>query len=201
MLYNIGKGGETMDDELMIELDDLDLEKPTVGGKIATVLPLSVPMTPTLPTAIDYRGELELTKDAKALFDFSKTGLSPLQQLYILGFAVRGTRTGACRLAGIPYKVVDKWAENDEFNEALQNAVDTVRDSLEEELLARAMNGSDKLLLEAVKAMKPEKYNKKQADVNINGTMVHTWADLARQAISVGSSAPAIDVSYTEEDE
>jgi hypothetical protein len=57
------------------------------------------------------------------------------------------------------------------------------------------MNGSDKLLLEAVKASKPEKYNKKQSDVNISGTMVHTWADLAKQA---AEPKVVVDTKYEE---
>ena len=190
-----------MDDELMIELDDLDidlpLDAPSVPGKMTASLPMVAPMSATMPPPVYYRGEVELTKDAGALFDFSKTKLSPLQQVYIIGFATRGTRAGACRLANIPYSVVTKWMEIDEFVAALQNAVEVVRDSLEEELMNRAMNGSDRLLLEAVKASKPEKYNKKQSDININGTMVHTWADLARQA----ASPPAIEGTYTEAEE
>jgi hypothetical protein len=81
----------------------------------------------------------------------------------------------------------------------LQNAVEIVRDSLEEELLRRAMNGSDRLLLEAVKASKPEKYNKKQADINVNGTMVHTWADLAKQVNAMPAHG-AIEGDVVEED-
>lgn len=192
-----------MEDELLIELDDdLDLtfEDRSVPGKVAMSLPLTSPtIAPALMT-MDFKAELELTKDAGTLFDFSKTKLTPLQQIYIVGFATKGTRKGACTFAGIPYGVVSKWMENDEFCEALQSSVDVVRDTLEEELLMRAMNGSDKLLLEAVKASKPEKYNKKQSDVNINGTMVHTWADLAKQATGVGSapSTPTIDSTYEE---
>lgn len=188
----------------MIELDDTDLEfkdEDTVPGKVGKALPMVAPALSSMPVAMDYRGEIELTKGAERLFDFSKTTLSPLQQMYIIGFATRGTKKGACQLAGITYGVVTKWMENEEFSEALQSAVDVVHDSLEEEFLARAMNGSDRLLLEAVKASKPDKYNKKQSEVNVSGTMVHTWADLAKQAISVSpSSTPVIEGSYTEEE-
>lgn len=189
-----------LDDELMIELDDIDLELDVaVPGKVAKALPLTTPTIAPAPTGIDYREEVELTRDAGTLFDFGKTTLSPVQQMYIIGFAAKGTRKGACQLAGVPFSVVKKWMEDDEFSEALQNAVDIVRDSLEEELLSRAMSGSDRLLLEAVKAMKPEKYNKKQSDVNITGNVVHTWADLAKQAM--GHSGRLIEGSYEEVEE
>lgn len=199
------KGGDNMDDELEIELDDIDLGElsltPDIPGKVAPSLPLVTPTTPTsMPTTMDYRKELIMVADAKKLFDFSRTKLTPIQQMYIIAFATRGTKRGACELAGgIPYNTVSKWMENNEFVEALQNAVEIVRDSLEEELLRRAMDGSDKLLLEAVKAAKPEKYNKKQSDVNITGNVVHTFADLAKMA--VGSGATPIEVTYTEEDD
>lgn len=191
----------TMDDELYFELDD-----EPVSGKVAKSLPLVTPasMRPDVMSAasmvtVDYREELKLTAEPESLFDFKDTKLSPIQQMYIMGYAVKGTRKGACQMLNIPYSVVSKWMEDEEFVSALQNAVEIVKDSLEEEVMRRAMNGSDKLLIEAMKACKPEKYNKKQADVNINGTMVHTFADLAKMA-SVGSGEPPIDVTYKEEE-
>lgn len=169
-------------DDLFLEIEDEDdfgLEVKSAPAPVR-IGGIGVPMV----EPVDYRGAVELTGDAKRLFDFSKTTLSPVQQLYIIAYATRGTKKGACELAGVPFHVVNKWMDNKEFSDALQNAVDIVRDSLEEELIRRAMNGSDRLLLEAVKASKPEKYNKKQAEVNVNGTMVHTWADLAKQVHS-----------------
>lgn len=187
-------------DELEIEIDScLELVDIELPGKVSASLPLVTPtIAPSLPVAIEYRAELELTKDAGSLFDFKGTKLSPIQQLYIIAFATKGTRKGACAVAGIPYHVVNAWMENDEFTLALQNAVEIARDSLEEELLRRAMDSSDKLLLEAVKASKPEKYNKKQSDVNITGNVVHTFADLAKMAVGAGS--PPIEVTYKEEE-
>ncbi len=181
-----------MDDELLIELDD-DFE---LEGKVKASLPLTSPRIAPPMEAIPYKDEVELTVGADRLFDFSKTKLSPIQQMYIIGFATRGTKKGACQLAGVTFGVVNKWMESKEFSGALQNAVEIARDALEEELLRRAMNGSDKLLLEAVKASKPDKYNKKQSDVNINGTMVHTWADLAKQAVA--EKAVIVDSEYRE---
>jgi hypothetical protein len=186
-----------VDDELFIEVDDDDFfdSSAPVGGKVGTALPLTTPtIMPPSTSPIDYRGALSLMDGADKLFDFKGSKLSPVQQMYIIGFAIRGTRKGACQLAGIPYAVVTKWMENEEFTQALQSAVDMARDALEEELLRRAMDGSDRLLLEAVKGAKPEKYNKKQSDVNINGTMVHTWADLARQATAKPLPAGVVEV-------
>ena len=173
---------------LDIEWDDLELEE---EDRTLPMTPIS--MTPT-PVGIDYRGELELARDAGRLFDFKGTKLSPLQQMYIIGYASKGTKKGACELSGVTISTVNKWMEDEEFTEALQNAVDLVRDSLEEELLTRAMHGSDKLRLEAVKAVKPDKYNKKMSDISVSGTMVHTWADLAKQAADSGKLIEVVDV-------
>ena len=175
----------------MSDMDDLflDIDDDEDFGLAVKSAPMPVRIggisTPPIEP-VDYRGAVELSDDASKLFDFSKTTLSPVQQLYVIAYATRGTKKGACELAGVPFPVVSRWMGDEEFTAALQNAVEIVRDSLEEELIRRAMNGSDRLLLEAVKASKPEKYNKKQADINVNGTMVHTWADLAKQVHSIG---------------
>lgn len=188
-------------EDLLIELDDIDVEDDedeVIPGKVGKSLPLT---TPTIApermpgTMVMYREEVMLTAEAERLFDFSKTKLSPIQQLAIMGYAQRGTKMGAAKVANVPVATLNKWLENDEFMSALQTAMDMVRDTLEEELMRRAMDGSDKLLLEAIKAAKPEKYNKKQSDVNIHGTMVHTWADLAKQA---AVDAPAIPAEFEE---
>jgi len=186
-----------LSDDIFFEIDD-DFDEDFVEVKRAPA-PVSIGGISTPAEPIDYRGAVELTGDAEKLFDFSNTKLSPIQQLYIIGYATKGTKKGACQLAGVPFYVVNKWMDNEEFSNALQNAVDIVRDSLEEELLRRAMNGSDRLLLEAVKASKPEKYNKKQSDINVNGTMVHTWADLAKQVNAMPAHG-AIEGDVVEED-
>lgn len=187
------------DDDLTIELDDFDDTVIPVSGKTAEALPLASPtMGGTLPTPVPYKAGLELVSGPGKLFDFSKSTLSPLQQLYIMGYATKGTRVGACQLTGVPYQLVNRWMEGEEFREAFQSAVSIVGDVLEEELMNRAMNGSDKLLLEAVKAAKSEKYNKKQADVNITGTMVHTWADLAKQAAIEANKADVKEAEFEE---
>ena len=46
---------------------------------------------------------MTLSEDASKLFDFSKTTLSPVQQLYVIAYATRGTKKGACELAGVPF--------------------------------------------------------------------------------------------------
>ena len=72
---------------------------------------------------------------------------------------------------------MDEWAKDDEFAIALQDAIDIVTDTLESELLKRAMEGSDKLLIKAIEARKPD-YSPRQ---NINANVALSWADLARQ--------------------
>ena len=173
-------------DDIELEIEDVDDDDLPVG-KVGT-LPLTPIASPgsslvTVPPPYDVREDLKLVKDAKKLFDFTDTKLSPLQQMYIIAYATKGTKKGACELSGVTYSVVNKWMKDDEFNQALQNAVGLVQDSLEEELIRRAMNGSDKLLVEAIKAHKPEKYQPRtSSDINIHGEVVHTWADIAKQA-------------------
>lgn len=129
------------------------------------------------------RGEpLELVGGAKKLFRFDGR-LSPMQQMYVIAYAEQGSKLRACQAAGVSYGVVKRWMQEDAFTEALQTAVDMVKDAVEEEMLRRAMQGSDKLLLEVAKAMEPEKYNRRQSDVSVKGTVVHTWADLAKQVV------------------
>ncbi len=170
-------------DDIEFEIDDTDDIFPV--GKIAS-LPLEPVRPPSLVTTAppyDLREGVRLVEDAKKLFDFTETKLSPVQQMYIISYATKGTKKGACELSGVSYAVVSRWLENEEFVQALQNAVGLVQDSLEEELIRRAMNGSDKLLVEAIKAHKPEKYQPRtSADINIHGEVVHTWAELAKQA-------------------
>jgi hypothetical protein len=186
-------------DDLEIEVEDVDMEYPV--GKIAKALPLSHPNSPTpapinLPTAFNAKQALSLIDDPNKLFDFTGTSLSPQQQLYIVSYAVRGTKTGACKMAGVTYGVVDKWMKDKEFSQALQNAVDIVQDSLEEELIRRAKNGSDQLLLAAIKAAKPEKYGAKStSDINVKGQIIHTWAELAQQAVKEESM---VETTYEE---
>ena len=192
----------------MADLDDIlldfeDAEDYEDDDSTVPSLPLSKPemvrgaMLPS-SSAYDFREDFELARKADRLFDFSETKLSPLQQMFIVAYATKGTKTGACRLAGVTSAKVNKWMDNDEFAQNLQLSVEMVRDTLEQELFRRAMGGSDKLLLEAMKASNPDKYNKKQADVNIHGTMVHTWADLAKQAASIPLDCTVIDVEEEE---
>lgn len=189
-------------DELEIEIEEALPEYPT--GKIARALPLSHPNSPppapiSLPQTFNAKQALALIEDPDKLFDFSDTSLNPQQQLYIVSYAVRGTKMGACKLAGVTTGAVDKWLKDKEFSQALQNAVDIVQDSLEEELIRRAMNGSDQLLLAAIKAAKPEKYGAKStSDINVKGQVVHTWAELAQQAVKESNM---IETTYEEVEE
>lgn len=155
--------------------------------------PIIPPPTPTASYEAHYG-------DVVKLFDFEGTKLSPLQKVYIMAFAAKGTKTGACRVSGIPIARVEKWSEDEEFCRVLSGAVDVMRDTLEEELIRRAMAGSDKLLLEAVRASHPEKYNRRQTDVNVNAHMVHTWADLAKEA-TVATPKEVIEASYEKVDD
>jgi len=140
------------------------------------------------------REGMELVADAGKLFDFTGSDLTPQQQMYIIQFATRGTKTAAAKAAGVPYSVVQKWNEDPEFRACLNEALEMVTDTLEEELFRRAMTGSDTLMKEAMKAYKPERYARKETkDINVSGNVVHTWADLASEAAKT-LKAPAVNV-------
>lgn len=176
----MGLGGDTEVSEVQNwrERTDVELSLEDNGARLER-LPLERNMIQL--DSMDYKENFELLKGAKKLFNFDVKKLSPLQQMYIIGYAEKGTKLGACKKARVTYSVVSKWMENPDFVAALQEAVEMVKDVVEEELLQRAMTGSDKLLLEVAKAMSPETYNRRQADVNVKGTVMHTWADLAKQ--------------------
>ena len=172
---------------MAVEFDDIDDIVFEFEEEESVLEMVPVEKTPTMPSfaspPYDARESLRLVEDADKLFDFEKTGLTPMQQLYVVAYATRGTRTGACKVAGVSYATVNTWMRSDEFVAALDNAVAIAQDMLEEELFRRAYNGSDKLLLEALKALKPHKYqNRTSTDLNVKGQIIHTWADLAKQA-------------------
>ena len=185
-----------VDDTFDIGEDDDELE-----FKPLKPLPTVVPVAPSMSAPYPMRSALELVANPNPLFDFSKTKLSPQQQMYIMQYAVKGTKMGACTGAGVPYLVATKWNDDPEFCSALAEAMAMAQDALEEELLRRAMNGSDKLMIEAIRASKPEKYARKESkDVNIHGTVVHTWSELASQAKTMldapePEEAPVVDMN------
>lgn len=166
------------------DVDDilLDLADPFEDAGDSPTLPLTPVVSDKVLPGKTYDARRALSHDVSKLFKFDPAKLTVAQQAYIMGFAMRGTKKGGCDAAGVSYPTVTHWMDDPYFREQLDYALDIVRDTLEEELLNRAMTGSDKLLVEAVKAARPEKYNKKSSDVNVNGQIVHTWADLAQQA-------------------
>lgn len=185
-------------DDIIVEFDDgepdgeaLSLEKVPARGVTEAKFDFDEPY--------DVSEGLRLVDEPEKLFAFKEDStLNAVQKMYIIAYATKGTKKGACEIAGISYGVVKKWLENEEFSEALEDAVSITHDSLEEEMLKRAMNGSDKLLLEALKAMKPEKYQtRSQQNVNVKGEVVHTWADLAQEAAKEAGEMIE-DVEYEE---
>lgn len=141
--------------------------------------PVPVPVVPSV--TLSPVVSLSALGKVKKLFNFAGTKLTPLQQAYIMAFAVRGTRAEACTIAEVTYAQVEKWMEDAEFAHNLQHAINIVGDRLESELFRRAMDGSDRLLIRAMEANKPEKYARIiKGDINI----MHSWADLARQAVT-----------------
>lgn len=156
-----------------------------------TSTPVSVAMVAPVPT-LSPVVSLSAFSSVRKLFDFRGTKLTPLQQAYIMAFAVRGTRAEACQIAEVSVQQVAKWMEDAEFEHTLQHAVDIVGDRLESELFRRAMDGSDRLLLRAMEANRPEKYARV---IKGDFSVMHSWADLAREAADTEDTT---DTTYTE---
>lgn len=169
-------------DDIIVDVPQIpEEEKPKPILKPVPVKDLE-PKATTEP--MDVKRELSLIDEPEKLFDFSHTSLSPLQQMYIIAYVTKGTKTSACKVAGVSLTTVYKWLEkNKEFRDALQAAVDTIADVLEQEALKRALHGSDKMLIKMLQAYRPEKFaDKRTTDVRHSGQVVHSWADLASEA-------------------
>lgn len=181
------------DDTPEIEIE-IEIEAPvrTASRSLPGIPVVSAPPLPVAPTSI--KGAVATAGGSmKDLFDFKGSKLTPLQQAYIMHYAACGIKKQAAEMSGVPYNVISRWMDNEEFVFALQCAVDISTDTLEEELVRRALAGSDKLLIEAVKARKKEYQPQSSRSINIKGEIVHSWADLAKQA--------AIEADYTVTDD
>jgi hypothetical protein len=95
-----------------------------------------------------------------------------------------GTVRGACHAAGIGRRTWYNWLEEDRrFASLVQEARDDVADELEEEASrrAKAQNGSDKLLIFLLKALRPSKYRE-----NVKVDMVSPIVrEKVRQTVSI----------------
>ena len=173
-----------LDDDIVLDEGLLPPEKESDKKTLPMVAVDFKPMMvegPSMPSPVDMREGLELTKDIDGLFD--KDHLNPLQQIYITALAARGTKTMAAKVAGVSMSTVEKWMREPKFREAMTTAAEVISDVLEQEALRRAMSGSDKLLITMLKAVRPDKYQTKtSADIRHTGEIVHTWADLAKKA-------------------
>lgn len=194
-----------MSEEYEFDLDlEVEVDKPIDVTPKLPAIPFGEAFEPAVGASKTGRplrisGELSfLTSDeAVELFGFGKV-LEPVQKLYIAAFVSKGTKTGAMRLSGVTKTQLKKWEKSEDFLEALNAAREMVVDLLEEELMRRAMDGSDKLLLEALKAKNKAYQAKTQNDVNITGQVVHSWAELAKMA----SKEPMMEeLEVVEEDE
>ena len=100
-------------------LDDIEVDMPETTYEEEErphVLPLvSVGEEIGMPEPIDVRKAVRLIDDPHKLFDFKKTKLNPLQQLYIVEFAVKGTKSGAAVAAGVPIATVNTWMKDEAF--------------------------------------------------------------------------------------
>jgi hypothetical protein len=70
-----------------------------------------------------------------------------------------GTVVAACQAAGVGRRTWYWWrSEDPAFLEAVHEAEDAVADSLEQEAIRRAIDGSDLLLIFMLKSLKPAKF-------------------------------------------
>lgn len=90
-------------------------------------------------------------------FDHTPEGRAKRQAVFLLALQEFGTIKAGCRACNISRTTYIKWIEDfPEFKEATENAFMDVGDDLEEEVFRRGKNGSDGLLMFAVKRFKPE---------------------------------------------
>lgn len=184
--------------------EELEYSPPTIPPSPHLVKPvdhLFDPPTPTPPTGI-HSSTLKKTHVVVSKADV-EAGMAldrfPAdQRMFILALASFGTESRACMEARVTKDQIREWKKDPKFAVAVERASHVVADMLEEELLRRALGGSDKLLVEAVRAHKPDKYSPRtSADINVKGAVVHSWADLAKAAMT----GTIEDVDYTEVEE
>lgn len=120
----------------------------------------------TLKTARNWR-----TKDPafREAWDSvrSEVGVQPIRRrdagewrpVFLARLRATGTVRMACRAAGISRTTAYDWREADEdFARDWDEAIEDATDALEAAARARALSGSDKLLMFLLKAMRPDKY-------------------------------------------
>ena len=104
-----------------------------------------------------------------------------LRRKFLAAFSVCGSITKACRWAKIARQTHYNWLEDPEYRTAFRGASERAGDALEDEAIRRAHDGirkavyykgkvvgyetefSDMLLIQALKANKPEKYRDRSA--------------------------------------
>ena len=86
---------------------------------------------------------------------------NPKQRAFLAAFAVIGNVTGAAIAAGIHRRSHGNWLRHPEYAEAFEDARQHSADHLEEVARARAVQGSDVLLIFLLKGLRPEIYRER----------------------------------------
>jgi hypothetical protein len=85
-------------------------------------------------------------------------GLTDNQRRFLSAFAQAGNLTAAAELSGMTRQIHYVWLSSPEYRKAFETAKDIGVDIVQWEARRRAMDGSDRLLIFLLKAMKPEVY-------------------------------------------
>ncbi len=136
------------------------------------------------------------------------------REAFLRNLEETGLSLKSARLAGAQLRALQRYKETDpEFRDAWSDALAGFRESLEQELYRRAVEGvlepvfykgvqigtirrfSDKLLEMLVKANDPRKYGRQQIDVDVRGgvMMLHAPAMTADQWVETHTIEPPED--------
>ncbi len=150
-------------------------------------------------------------QDANTLAIVDNPNLTARQRSLLLAYAASGNITRACQCSRVPRTTHYRWMEHKTYKAAFGQAMDAAGDMLENEAWRRAVEGvrrlkftsrgepvidpetgqqyfeleySDKLLSILLQGMRPERYARQMAALNVVGGDVVTVLDFA-ESISV----------------
>jgi len=108
------------------------------------------------------------------------------KKAFLRGYRETGTVTSGAEFAGISSRTVYLWLENDEeFKDEMARVERAIADDLERIVLERAKkeNGSDTMLIFAMKGHKPEKY-RDNFNVQHSGNvmLVNEWQEKPKRS-------------------
>lgn len=125
----------------------------------------------------------ELVSRAGSVFNFDGVELEPEQKLFLVALTAKGTISGACRAVGVSYHTVQKWKKDPKFLDFMEQATEVIADTLEEAAYQRALEGSDRLLIMLLRALRPRKYaDRKEVSGPEGGPVAVDFVTLVQRA-------------------